>query len=147
MSRLVDNSPSIQITIFGNITSSLLESLGTNDVTSINNSGLISEDIFDQGTTVISNQNVATTIASDNTQVQVTTGETGTTQQIASILQQTEVININEAGQSYYQIITQQPNRFQKINVDIDGTPNSISSSKVILSWSYNNILVKNENG
>jgi hypothetical protein len=146
MSRLVDNSPSIQITIFGNITSSLLESLGTNDVTSINNSGLISEDIFDQGTTVISNQNVATTIASDNTQVQVTTGETGTTQQIASILQQTEVININEAGQSYYQIITQQPNRFQKINVDIDGTPNSISSSKVILSWSYNNILVKNEN-
>ena len=61
-------------------------------------------------------------------------------------IQQTEVININEVGQSYYQIITQQPNRFQKVNVDIDGTPKSISTSKVILSWNYNNILVKNEN-
>ena len=35
MARLVSNSPSIQITIFGNITSSLLESLGTNDITAL----------------------------------------------------------------------------------------------------------------
>ena len=144
MARLVSNSPRIQITIFGNITSSLLESLGTSDLTSLNNSGLISDDIFNQDNPSSNTQFVSNTIRSDSTQV-VGDGD-GSSQQIANILQETEIININDTGQSFYQIITQQPNQFLKTNIDIDGTPNDITSSKVTLKWSYDNILVKNEN-
>ena len=146
MARLVSNSPSIQITIFGNITSSLLETLGTSDITSLNNSGLISDDIFNQANPSINTQFVSTTIASDSTQTVVGTEGTGSTQQIANILQETEIININSTGQSFYQIVTQQPHKFLKFDVDIDGVPNNKTSTKVIIKWSYDNILVKNDN-
>ena len=146
MARLVSNSPSIQITIFGNITSSLLETLGTSDITSLNNSGLISDDIFNQENISSNTQFVSTTIASDSTQTVVGAEGTGSTQQIANILQETEIININNTGQSFYQIVTQQPHRFLKFDVDIDGVPNNKTSSKVLVKWSYDNILVKNDN-
>jgi len=146
MARLVSNSPSIQITIFGNITSSALETLGTSDITSLNNSGLISDDIFNQDNPISNTQFVSTTIAGDTTQVVAGEEGTGSTQQIANILQETEIININNTGQSFYQIVTQQPNKFLKTNVDIDGTPNNKTSSKVTIEWNFDNILVKNEN-
>ena len=146
MARLVSNSPSIQITIFGNITSSALETLGTSDITSLNNSGLISDDIFNQDNPISNTQFVSTTIAGDATQVVAGEEGTGSSQQIANILQETEIININNTGQSFYQIVTQQPNKFLKTNVDIDGTPNNKTSSKVIIEWNFDNILVKNEN-
>ena len=65
---------------------------------------------------------------------------------LGQILTQTQLLSINNAGQSFFQILTQQPKNFDISNVGITtNTPyeEKISSSKILINWSFDNILVK----
>lgn len=151
MPGLVQNNAAIQITFFGNILSSS-QTLGTNDIANIPNSELLPQNLVErvnaanEAAGIETSEEVKSTllnIQSDDLQV---TSVSISDDELVRIFAEKEVLNLNDAGQNFYQILTQQPNLFNIKDVDLYFTPNQMTSSKVILNWDFSNILLKNRN-
>lgn len=151
MPGLVQNNAAIQITFFGNILSSS-QSLGINDITNIPNSELLPQNLVERvnaandAVGVETSEEVKSTLLNIQADDLKVTSVSITDDELIKSLAEKELLNLNGAGQSFYQILTQQPYLFNIKDVDLYFTPNQMTSSKVILNWDFSNILLKNRN-
>ena len=151
MPGLVNNNSAIQITFFGTILSSS-ETLGISDLANISNSDLLPNNLLErvnqanEDAGVVQTESIQSTllnIQADDLQV---TSVSITDEELVRSLKEKELAHLNGREQNFYQILTQQPKKFDISNVDLNLVPLNMTTSKIYLQWDFSNIILKNNN-